>query len=184
MAKLWGFAGHSGSGKTTAINVLESVHGCCRVYLGEFVLEEVRKRGLPETRESERSVRKAVRQAEGVAAFVDRAADQIHALLAEGRVVLVDAVFTREEWDALQMIVGSEDLRLIFIECPVELRVARLGERSSRPFNSAELAARDHHEREELRFDTLRHIAHTIVRNTGTRMEFDACILEAYDSRR
>lgn len=162
---------------------LEEAHGCCRLYIGDQVLQELRRRGLPETRENERIVRSDVRSREGTAAFVRRASKTIESHLESDNEVLIDAIYAKAEWDILREIVGAAELHLIFIECSRNVRAERLSKRPVRPFDLNDLERRDKLEREELAFDGLRRISNATINNMGTLDQLKTETLIVYARR-
>ncbi len=89
-------AGLAGVGKSTAVKHLETRgFGPC-LYVGHYVLEEVRARGLAETAENERQVREALRQDLGRDVLARRALSR-HDFSAPWQPVLLDAICLREE---------------------------------------------------------------------------------------
>jgi dephospho-CoA kinase len=143
-------SGLAGSGKTTAITFLARLCGGEPIYLGGTILDVVRDRNLPQTRESERIVRIELREQHGPAVLVKLNAEVILRRLDKGIPVLVDAIFNIEELDLLQSVLAAYPLYLISMSSSFELRYQRLQSRSERPFSEAELRARDQTELETL----------------------------------
>src|SRR5688572_30391696 len=102
MAYLVGVSGLAGAGKTTAVKHLANVADGVVIYLGEAVLQEVRQRGLEETRENERLIRLELRQLEGPDALVKRCADRVRDSLNDKVPVFIDAIFHRAEFECLK----------------------------------------------------------------------------------
>ena len=92
-AYLVGVTGLAGAGKTTAVQYLSEATGGQAIYLGEDVLQDVRTRGVPETRENERRARLELRQQQGPAALAMRYAGTASECLAKGVPVFIDAIF-------------------------------------------------------------------------------------------
>jgi dephospho-CoA kinase len=167
-----GVTGLAGSGKTTAIEYLSKRTSGRGLYLGKTVLDEVRARGLPETRDSERQVRIDLRREKGPAALVIPYADEVAECIENGIPVFVDAIFKQEEFDLLVSRVPSDSARLLAIEASFDIRSARLACRQERPFNAGELRKRDKTELEELGTAAVIAAAEYTIRNEETLDEF------------
>ncbi|WP_054207430.1 AAA family ATPase [Bosea vaviloviae] len=143
-------AGHAGSGKSTAIDILRESCRCGVVYLGDTVRLEVARRGLEPHAESERAVREELREREGQDAFARRSAHRIVEILNRGDVAFIDAVYHPQEYAFLAAEVSATAI-LLAIETSLETRIARLAERSKRPISGADLQRRDRYEIDTLR---------------------------------
>src|ERR1700730_4773385 len=97
MTHLIAAVGLSGAGKTTGLQHLASLCDGQYVYLGQTVLEAVRKQGLPKSPENERTVRLALREKHGPGALVKLNAEKIVEYLRIDVPVLLDAIFNLEE---------------------------------------------------------------------------------------
>lgn len=176
MVFLIGFTGLSGSGKTTAINYLQRLSAGQKIYLGATVLQEVERRGLRPGPESERQVRLELRQQHGRSAFVNLARSDIEGYLSNGTNVLVDAILTREEYQALQTCRGEAECLLIAIEASFDARCERLRLRTSRPMTREELESRDKTEVTNLGIMMTKTMAdHTVV-NEGSMEAFEQAL--------
>lgn len=143
------FAGFGGAGKTTAIERLERDGLGRRVYLGEAVSDEIRRRGLVRTPEVEQEVRMDLRARLGPSAFADLRAPQITELLRSGQCALIDAIFNQEEFERLRRC-GQDRSVLIAIEASFDTRSQRLTARGNRRFSAEELRIRDQTETDDL----------------------------------
>jgi dephospho-CoA kinase len=145
-----GVAGLAGAGKTTAVRYLSQSSGGRIVYLGEAVIEEVRARGLSETRENERKVRIELRHENGPAALAMVYADRVSECITNGISVFIDAIFTQPEFDLFKSLAPEGEAHLLAIEASFELRLARLERREERSFDRNELEERDKTELDKL----------------------------------
>jgi len=166
MGILFAVAGLAGAGKTTATDHLESVGAGRRVYVGQFVLEEVGRRGMQVTPESERLVRVALRRdhPHAVAAL---GATLVKDILDSGINVLLDAIFNIEEYRFWEQLCGDQ-LRLVAIAASFDIRAERLQHRSSRGLTQDQLKARDQTELNVLRLDEVLAVAPYKMVNEGT----------------
>lgn len=171
-------AGHAGSGKTTAIEFLRKTCRCGVVYLGDAVLEEVKRRRLEPGAGNERIVRAELREREGHDAFARRSADRVVEILTRADVVFVDAIYHLREFEFLAAHVSPVPAHLLAIEASLETRIARLAVRPARPIVREELAKRDQFEREKLGTGAV--IAQAMkVGNDGSLEQFQ-CALSAF----
>lgn len=132
--------GMPGAGKSEVTEALVGIHGFERVYFGQVVLDELRRRELAPTAESEQLVREQLRAAEGMAVMAARSLPAINAALSEGRDVCVDGLYSSAEWELLARETGVITLA---VHAPRWLRKSRLAARPVRPLTSIELDARD-----------------------------------------
>jgi dephospho-CoA kinase len=95
-----------GAGKSEVTEALVGIHGFERVYFGQVVLDELLRRELAPTAESEQLVREQLRVAEGMAVMAARSLPVIKAALNEGRDVCVDGLYSSAEWELLLVRLG------------------------------------------------------------------------------
>lgn len=167
-----GVTGLAGAGKTTAIDHLSSLTGGRVLYLGQTVLDEVRARGLPETRENERLVRIELRCDKGPSALAIPYVDLVAECVGKGIPVFVDAILTQGEFDVLASRVPSGCAHLLAIEASFDIRSMRLASRLQRPLNADELRERDKTELEKLGTAAAMAAAEYAIRNEETFDEF------------
>jgi dephospho-CoA kinase len=175
---LVGVAGLAGAGKTTAVKHLSTLTGGRIFYLGKDVLNEVRAKGLPETRESERLVRIELRRENGPAALAIPHLEEVSKCLENGTLALIDAIFTQGEFDLLRSRTPSSPARLLAIDTSFDIRQARLAIRSGRTFTADELRKRDNTEIKELRTGAVIAAADYTISNEQTCKEFYARLAE------
>jgi dephospho-CoA kinase len=173
MALVIALAGRSGVGKTTAVEELYRIGVGEKFYLGEAVIADVRSRGLSPGPESEQLVRSDLRRQLGHGAFALRAAPSLKECLARGVNVLVDAVFTLEEYEVLKRTCdNSSTVVLIAVEASFETRIGRLLKRVERPLTREQLKARDDFENSALHIGSVIDSAHWRIANEGTKEDF------------
>ena len=134
-------AGLAGVGKTTAVGYLESAGVGRPIYVGRYIQDEVKRRGLPINASNERFVRQQIRQQFGL----DFIANKVTADLEQIRTnepILLDAIYVREEAEHYRAVLGRR-LIIIGIEADFELRVRRLATRADFPLTPVELVGRD-----------------------------------------
>lgn len=169
---LVGVTGLAGSGKTTAVQHLSKLTGGRVLYLGQTVLDEIRARELPETRDNERRVRIDLRREKGPAALAVPYVDVVAECVGNGIPVFVDAIFTPEEFDILRSRLPNGPARLLAIHASFDIRRMRLALRSERAFNADELRERDKTELEVLGTANVIAAAEHTIRNEQTLEEF------------
>lgn len=182
MAYLIALAGLAGAGKTTAVEFLSEMSGGEAVYLGAGVLETVRGRRLPDTRESERIVRLELREQKGPAALADLEAERIVEILKKGVPVLVDAIFVQAEFDLLSHHAQAFPTYLLAVTASFSTRCERLATRSERRYNHAELEARDRTEMNVLGTGAVLSGASYTIRNDGSMTAFHENLIDFMQS--
>jgi dephospho-CoA kinase len=143
--KLVSIVGMTGAGKSEVSRVFEE-NGFIRIRFGDLTDEEMKKRGLEPSEESERQVRESLRKEHGMAAYAELNLPRIKEALKTSDVV-IDGLYSWEEYIYLKEGYG-EDLCLVAVWSSPETRYARLGKRSSRRLNSEEAVSRDRAELE------------------------------------
>lgn len=147
MKKIIAIVGMPGAGKTEAAEYL-SRKGIPFVRFGEITEEEVKKRDLPLTTENERIVREAIRNEGGMGAFALKAESQINSLLAINDTIVIDGLYSWEEYTYLK--VKFPALTIIHVYAEPKVRYGRLSQRSVRPVPIEECYLRDVAEIEKL----------------------------------
>jgi dephospho-CoA kinase len=133
--------GLCGTGKSEAGRVLESL-GYELIYFGGVVVDEVKRRGMPVNEANEKTVREELRATHGMAAMAIMKLPQIQAMLAAGKKVAIDGLYSFAEYELLKSEMG-ERLKLIAMHSPKPLRYARMAARPVRPLTQADVDARD-----------------------------------------
>jgi dephospho-CoA kinase len=178
MSYLVAVAGLAGVGKTTAVEFLSGLCSGEVVYLGAGVLESVQRLRLPETPESERTVRLELRKKRGPAAFAELKADRILELLEGGVPVMVDSIFVRAEFDLLTSRAYSFSAHLLAITASLPIRCARLATRNDRPLSRLQVEERDRLEIEVLGIGEVLAAATRTISNNGILSEFHERLTE------
>lgn len=140
MKKIIAVIGMSGSGKTEAVKFFEN-NGYKKVYFGEVVIEEVKRRGLEINEHNERNVREDLRKEFGMGVMALKSIDKIAGLFKKSNVV-IESLYSWEEFKIIERKFGDA-FKLLCIYTSKELRYKRLGERAIRPLTPIEAVSRD-----------------------------------------
>jgi dephospho-CoA kinase len=137
------------------------------VRIGEIVLNEVKRRGLPVTPDYERLVRKDLQRLHGMDVCARFALPRIRAQLAEHPTLVLDGLYSLSEYTVLR---GAfpQGLAVLAVFTSKTLRYQRLATRRERPLTSAEAATRDLLEVEHLEKGGPIALADFTVVNDGT----------------
>jgi dephospho-CoA kinase len=138
--KVVAIVGMAGAGKSEVARHFERA-GYARIRFGDVTDDEVRRRGLQLSEESERRVRELLRKELGMAAYARLNLPRIDAALKTAPVV-IDGLYSWEEYTFLKEHYG-EDLCLVVVWASPETRYTRLGARRERPLTREEAVARD-----------------------------------------
>jgi dephospho-CoA kinase len=122
MTHLIAVAGHTGSGKSTAVEYLKTLCGGEIVYLGSAVLDYMNMAQISITPQNELYWRLKLREQDGPAAFAKMKAATIISSLASGVPVLVDAIFAPDEFKLLKSRADGYPTYLIGITASFETR--------------------------------------------------------------
>jgi dephospho-CoA kinase len=147
MKKIIAIVGMPGAGKTEGAEHLAK-KGIPFVRFGEITEEEVKERGLLLTLENERIVREAIRRESGMGAYAVRAESKINTLLANNDVIVIDGLYSWEEYTYLKE--KFPGLTLVHVYTEPKVRYERLSQRNVRPVPIEECYLRDVAELEKL----------------------------------
>lgn len=139
--------GMPGAGKSEVASYLAE-KGFPFVRFGQITEDEVKRSDLPLTQANEQIAREKIRREEGMGAYAVRAKPRIKELLDDNDVVIIDGLYSWEEFLILREAFSGLLLIHIFSEPP--LRYERLSKRATRPLPVEEGFARDKAELEGL----------------------------------
>ena len=145
--KVVSIVGMTGAGKSEVSQVFEK-NGFTRIRFGDVTDEEMKKRGLKPSEESERLVREMLRQEHGADAYARLNQPRIEQALKSSDVV-IDGLYSWEEYTYLKSCYG-ENLYLVAVWSSPKTRYARLTSRSSRRLTLEEAISRDRAEIENI----------------------------------
>ncbi len=168
--------GMPGAGKTLCADHLR-----CRGYrgfrFGQIVVDEVERRGMPWTQESERIVREDLRALQGREAIARLALPVLRQLLQGTPVIFIDGLYSFSEYQLLRRELDAS-LLVVAIVSARQRRYRRLGQRPQRPLDAAAAEARDLREITTLEKGGPIAIADHTLLNDGT----PAALTDALDS--
>ncbi len=133
--------GMPGAGKTLCADHLRS-RGYPGFRFGQIVVDEVERRGLPLTQESERIVREDLRALQGREAIARLALPVLRQLLQTTAVIFIDGLYSFSEYQLLRRELEAS-LLVVAIVSARQQRYRRLGNRSQRPLDVDAAEARD-----------------------------------------
>ena len=139
--------GLPGAGKSAATHFLVE-HGFHNIYLGQPVMDELRKRELKRTEANERVVRRELREEYGMAAMAKLLLPRIKEYAAQGDVVL-ESMYSWSEYRLLQAAFPTQ-FRVLAVHASPAVRKERMRSREERPLEPEELESRDFNQIERL----------------------------------
>ena len=145
--KVVSIVGMAGSGKSEVARVFEG-NGFTRIRFGDVTDEEMRKRGLEPSEESERYIRELLRQEHGMSAYARLNLPRIDSALKHSDVI-IDGLYSWEEYILLKDYYG-EDFWVVAVWASPRTRCSRLTGRLSRRLTVEEAASRDRAEIENV----------------------------------
>lgn len=162
--------GLPGSGKTEVINYLMQKLSCPKVYFGDIVMDELKNQGLEVNEVNERKIRESLRETYGMAAMAIKSLPKIKDALVTNNHLLVESLYSWEEYLILQEEFG-DDFKTLAVYASPATRYARLHQRPVRPLTEAEARSRDYSQITNLRQAGPISIADYTVINEGTMEE-------------
>lgn len=179
MTYLVAAVGLSGAGKTTGLQHLARLCDGQYVYLGQTVLDAVRKQGTLPGPDNERIVRLALREEHGQGALVKLNSGKIVGYLEANVPVFLDAIFNLEELDLVRSISAPSPVYLVSISAPFSVRFKRVEARPNRSITASQLRTRDNTERNTLGIERV-HAAATFTIVNDSSLETYHQRLEAF----
>ncbi|MBI4084484.1 MAG: AAA family ATPase [Candidatus Levybacteria bacterium] len=167
--RILAFVGMPGSGKSEAALYLQK-KGFPYIRFGDLTDEGLREKKLPQTPENEQQFREEIRRLEGLDVYAKKATPKIKAILESEDSVIIDGLYSWEEYMFLDKQFACVIVVYIFAE-PV-IRYGRLASRSVRPLTHEEARLRDFSEIERLNKSGPIAIADYVIENNGSLSQF------------
>ena len=164
MKKIIAIVGMAGAGKSEATKYLETKN-IPFARFGQITDEEIQALGLPLIQKNEQTVREKLRQELGMAAYAIKMKPRIDKLLKEHDVIVLDGLYSWEEYVFLKKEFHGFMLVHIFAEPPQ--RYKRLSKRLVRRLSLKDARERDIAELEKLNKGGPIAIADYIIVNNG-----------------
>ena len=140
--------GMAGAGKSEVASVFAE-HGYTKIRFGDITEEEVNRRRLPLNEENERLVREGFRQEYGMAAFAILNLPKIDQATIEGQKVVIDGLYSWEEYGVLKEHYGV-DIKILAVITSPKTRYMRLNTRTHRRLTVEQAYSRDKSEIENI----------------------------------
>lgn len=140
--------GLPGAGKTEAVEYLIKKTSWPKVYFGQGIIDEVKKRGLDISEVNERLVREDLRKQYGMSAMAVVNLPKIQELFAKSSVIL-ESLYSWEEYLEIKKSFG-EDFKVLAIYASPKDRIQRLSIRPFRPLDKESVISRDYSQIENL----------------------------------
>lgn len=166
---LLAFVGMPGSGKSEASAFLKK-KGFAYIRFGALTEEGLADMHLPVTPENEQMYREKVREELGMAAYAIKSESKIQSLLEEHDVVVIDGLYSWEEYVFLNE--KFPGLKIIYIFASPKVRYERVGKRAVRPLTEEQARMRDFSEIEKLNKSGPIALADFVIENNGSLSEF------------
>jgi len=154
--------GMPGAGKSEVVSYLVKKN-IPAIRFGEITEEKLKELQLSVTPENEQKIREALRKEFGMAVFAVKSLPQIQSLLQKHPVVVIDGLYSWEEYTFLKEQISHRIVIHVFAR--PEIRYARLAKRQVRPFTTEQAKLRDIAEIERLNKGGPIAIADYIVEN-------------------
>ncbi len=162
------FVGMPGAGKSEAAVYLKE-KGIPFVRFGEITDKGVKDMGASLNPENEKAFREKLRKELGMGAYAIKAEPEIEKMLKKNDLIVIDGLYSWEEYTYLKE--KFPNLFLILIYSEPKIRYERLGKRVIRPFTSKESRLRDIAELEKLNKGGPISIADYMIENSGDNLE-------------
>lgn len=160
--------GMPGAGKTQLASYLAE-KGLPFVRFGDETDRALKEKGLPLTEEHEREYRERIRHELGMATYAITAKPKIVEALRKSHAIIVDGLYSWEEYIFLKKEFPKLALICVFAEPPI--RYVRLQKRPIRPLSQGQTRQRDIDEIEKLSKGGPIAIADYFIENNGTLKE-------------
>ncbi|GEM_PF-85321 len=142
--------GMPGSGKTTARDIITGIYGFPYIRFGDITDEYIKKKNMEKNEESERKIRELLREKYGMEAFAKLNFQRICELLEKSRVIIIDGLYSWEEYLFLKENICDAEIILISLISHKNQRYFRLINRKERRLSYEDTYARDLRELKKL----------------------------------
>ena len=177
--KLIAIVGMPGAGKSIAASFFKA-KGLPVLRFGDQTDIGLKELGLPLTEANERQYREGLRRDLGMAAMAIKIDSRIQKALEKSSTVVLDGLYSWEEYVYLKE--GYPSIELLCIFARPEIRYKRLGHRPVRPLGMKEAEGRDYAEIESLNKGGPIARADYMIINEGTEEEFHEQLETYYSS--
>lgn len=130
MPKIVATVGLCGAGKSEVANQFVEL-GLAYLRFGQITLDKLREQGLDVSEVNEKKIREGLRQEHGMGAYAILNLPKIDELIAQGKDVLIDGLYSWTEYKILKEKYG-DDLTIVAVYAPPQVRYARLHDRGRR----------------------------------------------------
>ena len=158
--------GLTGSGKTETAKYIER-KGYTKIRFGDITEEELQNRNLEINEKNERFIREKLREELGMGAYAIKNIPKIDKAVAEGKKIVIDGLYSWEEYLELKKRYG-DDITILAVYAPPKERYRRLGVRKIRPLTREEGQSRDIAEIENINKAGPISMADYTILNTGS----------------
>ncbi len=166
--------GLAGAGKTEATEYIKKKTSLPKIYFGQAIIDEVKRRGKPLGEANERIVREEFRDRDSLAAMAIANLPAIKKAF-ETSSVIIESLYSWEEFLKVREEFG-ESFKVLAVFSSYETRVKRMANRPVRPLTAADLESRDKSQIENLhQAGPIARADWTIV-NEGSKEELYAAI--------
>jgi len=135
--------GLPGAGKTEAIEYLMKKTGWPKVYFGDVTFDEMKRVGLEINEANERITRERIRSELGMGCYAILSIPKIKEFLKNSEVVLVESLYSWEEYLEMKKEFG-DDFKTLAVFASPETRINRMTNRPVRPLNREDVISRDY----------------------------------------
>ena len=164
--KIIAVVGMPGAGKSEAVKFLIE-KGYYRVYFGDITFNRMKELGIEINAKNEQTTRESIRKEHGMNAYAKLSLPEIEKGLRSNGKVVVESMYSFEEYKLLKAKFGNE-FAVLTVMAPPSTRYERLGKRTVRRFTREECEQRDISQLDNLHQGGPIAMADFIVINEGT----------------
>lgn len=134
--------GLPGSGKTEAVKYLVEKYALPKVYFGDVLFDELKRRNLEVNEKNERFVREDLRKTRGLLCFAEEVVKNIQKM-EEEKIIVAESLYSWEEYLYFKK-VFADRFETIAVHASPKVRYERLKKRPARPLSLKEAQSRDY----------------------------------------
>lgn len=135
--KIYAIVGMAGSGKTEVIKYLQDKFDWPKVYFGEATFDRIKKEGWDVNYDTEKIARETIRKELGMGAYAILALPKIKKYLETNEIVLLESLYSWEEYKIIKNEFGSQ-FRALAVYASPDIRFQRMLKRPERPIKDRE----------------------------------------------
>ncbi len=133
--KIIAIIGMAGTGKTATVDYLQKKYSWPKIYFGDVIFDEMKKKKIKINWKNERTTRENLRKKYGMGAMAILSLSKVKKTLEKNNIVLIESLYSWDEYKIIKKTFGKK-FSTLAIFTPRKLRAERLKKRKIRPIKT------------------------------------------------